>query len=271
MVNETFEALSKEALFTREMLSSGVTEIRNANYAARGVYFQAFTSLSTGFERIGKLCLMLDHYIEHGERFPDASYMKDEICHKIAVIYAKSAGVIKKRSFSMRFLKNLDDPIHQAILNVLSEFAQGDRYSNINVLVGGKRQNDPIASWFARVDQPLYNDCVSEKKKEVIRRNSLTVAQALGPHMMVRHTSETGTDITGVEEASQRTGVYEAVAPYRQLYVLQIARYWVELLYELEDMAMKKGSQDVPFFSEIFAPFYNYDSYFRKRKTWDRL
>ena len=58
--NNTFNALLKEAQFTKEILGAGATQIRNANYARKGLYFQAFTSLSTGFERIGKLCLMLD-------------------------------------------------------------------------------------------------------------------------------------------------------------------------------------------------------------------
>jgi hypothetical protein len=55
--NEAFKALLKEARFTKEMLGSGATQIRKANYATKGVYFQAFTNLSTGLERIGKLCL----------------------------------------------------------------------------------------------------------------------------------------------------------------------------------------------------------------------
>jgi hypothetical protein len=62
--------------------------------------------------------------------------------------------------------------------------------------------------------------------------------------------------------------MYEAVAPYRQLYVLQIIRYWVELLYSLEDITMKGGSQGIPAFGDIFAPFYNPDRYMRTRKTW---
>jgi len=73
---ETFKALLKEAQFTKEMLGSGATQIRKANYATKGVYFQAFTNLSTGLERIGKLCLMLDHYIETNGKFPDSKYFK---------------------------------------------------------------------------------------------------------------------------------------------------------------------------------------------------
>lgn len=271
MLSETFKALNKEAQFTREMLGSGATQIRNANYAVKGVYFQAFTSLSTGFERIGKLCLMLDHFIDHGGQFPDWDYMKNEIGHKITVIYEKSAAVVMKRSISMKFLQRLNDPIHQAILKVLSEFAQGDRYSNIDLLVGSKQSSDPIASWFKEVDLPLFEVRVSQRKKEAIRRDAAAIATMTGSYTRVLYTSETGTEILDVEEASYPTGFVEAVAPYRQLYVLQIIRYWVELLCSLQYVAMEAGSQDIPFFDELFAPFYNSDSCFRTRKRWDKF
>jgi hypothetical protein len=100
MISKTFHALANEAAFTMEMLGSGVTQIRKANYASKGVYFQSFTSLSTGLERIGKLCLMLDHYINHHGAFPDATFMKEEICHKIGAIYERSAAVVSRRSYS---------------------------------------------------------------------------------------------------------------------------------------------------------------------------
>lgn len=146
MFTETFKALNKEAQFTKEMLGSGATQIRNANYASKGIYFQAFTNLSTGLERIGKLCLLLDYFVEHDGRFPDFDYMKNEIGHKILVIYEKSLNVISKHSIEMKFLPSLNDPIHLAILKILSDFAQGDRYSNIDLVVGSRRQSDPIAA-----------------------------------------------------------------------------------------------------------------------------
>lgn len=196
----TFNALNKDAAFTWEMLGSGATQIRSANYASKGMYFQAFTSPSTGIERIGKLCLMLDHYIGHNRQFPDSNYMKNQIGHDIAAIYQQSNTILAKHSITTRFLPNLDDPIRRAILSVLSAFALGDRYSNIDLLVGGNRQNDPIASWFKQVDQPLYQTRVAEKKKDAIQRNSEGVASVLGQYAMVLHTSETG----GRDYRSQR-------------------------------------------------------------------
>lgn len=267
----TFNALVKEAQFTKEMLGSGATQIRGANYATKGGYFQAFTSLSTGLERIGKLCLMLDHYVETQGRFPDFKYMKNVIRHNILLIYQKSMSIINDRSISLNHLGNLDGTIHQNILTVLSDFAEGDRYSNIDLLVRSTRQSDPIASWFETVDQVIFQSCVSTKKKATIAHNARIVNQMIGSFSSVLHSSEAGTEITDAEEASYRTGMWKVVAPYRQLFVLQIIRFWVELVWGLQDKAMAIGNEDIPFLSEIFAPFYNADSYFRTRKTWDKI
>lgn len=271
LLNFTFTALLKEAQFTKEILGTGATQIRAANYASKGIYFQAFTSLSTGLERIGKLCLMVDHYIETSGSFPNFNYLKNEIGHKLTLLYERSQAVVTRRSISLKFLQTLSDPVHLAIVQVLNDFAEGDRYSNINLLVGSRRTADPVARWFNEVDLPLYSIRVSERKKQTIARNATAVARFMGSHSSVLHTLETGTEITDLEEASHQTGIFEAVAPYRQLYVLQIVRYWVELLSELEHRAHGLGSEDIPFFGELFGAFYNADTYIRRRKTWEGL
>ena len=269
--NDVFRALSKEAQFTKEMLGSGATQIRKANYAKKGVYFQSFTSLSTGMERIGKICLMLDHYINNSGKFPDPNYMKKKIGHNIVLLYQQSLKISENRSVSFRFMTNLSGDIHQNILHVLSKFAEGDRYSNVNMLLNGKKSGDPVVAWFQNVDKPLFDRCVTQRRKEKIVRNAQLIGQMTEGFVMVLHTSETGSDITEVDEASFRTGMQEAVAPYRQLYVLQIIRFWVELVIALQYEAMKLGREDIPFMSEIFGPFYNADSYIRTRKTWDTV
>lgn len=271
MLTPTFQALLREAQFTKEMLGSGATQIRNANYASKVVYFQAFTSLSTGLERIGKLCLMLDHYIETEGAFPDFKYLKNEIGHKLGVLYERSQMVVKNRSIHLSLTKNLSDPVHQSILEVLHDFAEGDRYSNINLLTGSAKTSDPVSLWFNNVDLPLYRTRVTPRKKEEIARNAALAAQFLSQYASVLHTSETGSEITDFEEASYRTGIFEAVAPHRQLSVLQVIRYWVELIGKLEHIAQALPGEDIPCFGEVFALFYNEDSYMRTRKTWDKI
>ena len=100
--SNTFRALLNEAQFTGELLGSGATQIRHANYATKGIYFQAFTSLSTGLERIGKLCLMLDRYIELNGSFPDLKYLRNELGHNLILIYQKSRKIVVDRSLALR-------------------------------------------------------------------------------------------------------------------------------------------------------------------------
>ena len=262
----TYYALLTEADFTCQMLGSGATQIGRASYASKGVYFQAFSSLSTGLERLGKLCLMIDHFLEHG-RFPDLSYVRREIGHQIVAIHERTAAIVCRRGIALRHLQDLTDPVHLSIIDLLSAFAVGDRYSNIDLVVGRPTSGDPIGSWFTRVDEPLFVTRVSNAKKAQIFRNAQLAEHVLGSMAGVFHTPETGEAIVTVRDASLRAGVQKAVAPYRQLYVLQVIRYWVDVLWALERIARTPA---LPSFGEIFARFNNENSIFRGRSTWDR-
>jgi hypothetical protein len=193
---------------------------------------------------------------------------KNEIGHKLVLLYELSQSVIARRSISLRYLPNLGNPIHTAMVKILHDFAVGDRYSNVNLLVGNPRTGDPIASWFNEVDLPLFNTRVTQRKKQAIAHNAAEISRQMSSHAHVLLTSETSTEIIDLEEASNRTGMYEAVAPYRQLYILQIIRYWTELLSKLEHLAHGLGKEDIPFFGEILSAFLNKDSYLSTRKIW---
>lgn len=269
--SEIFNALCREAMFSKELLGSGVTQIRKANYATQGLYFQSFSNLSIGLERIGKLCLVLDHFIETSGEFPTDVHLKKSIGHYLLKLYEQSQSVILKRGLSIRSLPKLDNPIHWNILTILSRFAKGDRYSNFDFLVGGDRQSDPTGDWYVKVDMLIYETDVSETKKQIIKNNAEIAGRFMSGYGMVMHTSEQGTTIDNHEDASRRTGVFEAVAPKRQLYVLQMIRYWVEILFELQYLSMSINHEATPYFSEILGGFGNNYSYFRTRKTWDTI
>ncbi len=269
-MNKTFHALLDEAAFTKEMLASGVTQIRKANYASKGYYFQAFTSLSTGLERIGKLCLLLDYYIKNDGRFPDLAYLKNEIRHDLQLLYEKSKEVIDEFQIELKYLPNLEDPIHQNILKIISDFAKGDRYSNIDYLVTNIRSNDPISEWHISVDRVLFDQKVSTKKKNEIGLNSQIVQEVLGSNSLVMHSSESRDEITDLKTASYLTGMSTAIAGLRQFNILQIIRYWTELLNELQYLAMGHNKQEIPFMGELFAIFNNEDNYLKTRKDFQK-
>lgn len=265
--NDYFDALCKEAQFTVEMLCSGYTEIRKANYAKRGVYFQAFTSLSTGFERIGKLCYLLIYAIEHDGSFPTDKHMKNEIGHDIIKLYELILEFKNKHDIKYDFLQDLDKPIYQSILNVLSRFAKGDRYANIDLLINNRSYDDPISVWYKDVDLVIFQEKISDKKKEKIKMDASLVHYLTSNFVMIRHTGEDGKEINTAFEGSLRTGINDAVAPYRQLYVFHIIRFFVESLNMVETVFNNQQFFEIPYFREIFRVFYNDDSYMKGRKT----
>ena len=265
--NDYFDALCKEAQFTVEMLCSGYTEIRKANYAKRGVYFQAFTSLSTGFERIGKLCYLLIYAIEHGGSFPTDKDLKNVLRHDIIKMYELILEFKNKHDIKYDFLQDLDKPIYQSILNVLSRFAKGDRYANIDLLINNRSYDDPISVWYKDVDLVIFQEKISDKKKEKIKMDASLVHYLTSNFVMLRHTGEDGKEINTAFEGSLRTGINDAVAPYRQLYVFHIIRFFVESLNMVESVFNNQNFFEIPYFKDFFRVFYNDDAYMKGRKT----
>lgn len=138
----------------------------------------------------------------------------------------------------------------------------------------GKEQieDDPIHKWYSSIDILLFEKHISTKKKDAIEYRARIIGKTLTQFSLVQHITEDDTDLQDPIEASRRTGIWEAVAPYRQLYTLQIIRFFTEIIMDLGYKAMTiSENEDIPFFSEIFGLFYNSDAYFRSRKTWDRL
>ena len=266
-----YKALITEANFTSDLLESGVTAIGKANYTSRGKYFEAFNSLSIGLERIGKLCLLLDYYIENKGKFPNDKNIRS-FGHDLIKIYQKSFSVVSKHNLKLSYTQDLSDPIHQSILNILSNFAKGDRYSNINLLTADGNPTDPIKNWYNHVDCELFEKKVSTKKKMAIQFNAKLFGESMKDHGVVYHLSETGDVINNFENSSFKTGMTNSITKYRILYVAQIVRYWVEILRGLQYIAFKiSKEQEIPWMSESFTIFNNDDSYLLTRKSFDRL
>jgi len=270
--NKTFSAFLEEAQFTKEILAIGVTQLYKANYAAKGIYYQSFTCLSTGIERLEKLCLILDYYIQNQGTLPSEKYIRD-YGHKIPDLYHACRDIANRQKIAFHFRYKMDENIHRAIIDLLGSFAESSgRYANINILLGKEQNsNDCIEQWFHNVDIPLYNKHISSKKKASIEYRASVIGNVLNQIAVTRFTTEDNTELTNAVEGSIRTGIWEAVAPYRQLYMLQIIRYLTEILIGLGYKAMAIQSADIPYFGEVFGLFYNDNSYFRSRKTWDKL
>ncbi|GHV60066.1 hypothetical protein AGMMS49587_00370 [Spirochaetia bacterium] len=265
-MNKIFDALLKESQFTKELFDAGYEQIGKANYAQRGIYFQAFTSLSTGLERIGKLCLILDFMGKNNGNLPSDNYMKTEIGHDINILYNKSQIVLADYSFTLSNLQNLNEIIYIKILNILSRFGKGDRYSNIDLIVNTRNYKDPINVWYKDVDLDIYKNNIKESKKEYIKVISKFIDPLISEYTSVVHTSEDEKDIDSVYQSSIQANINAVVVPYRRLYVFRIIRYFVELLEKLQYHLHDNGIQ-VPYFSEIFCVYSMDEYYIKRRKT----
>lgn len=264
-----FNALGDEADFAKSILASGATDIRNISYADIGKYFLAFTSLSTGLERIGKLCFILDYFLNNNGSFPDHNYMQKKIGHNLEKLYKKALEIKQSRSYTFNYLQDLESPVHKNILGILKGFAMGDRYSNIDKLVGSLRESQPAFAWYDKVDLLIFDTHISEEKQNKIFMNAKMANEMLGGISITMFSLEDGSLTYDMEETSRRSGIQSAVAPYRQLYVYQMIRFWVELLNCLHRDIRRSSDVLIPSFLEMFSIFYCDDAYAKTKKRWD--
>lgn len=261
-----FIALNNEAKFARSVLGIGVTEIRKANFCALGIYWQAFTNLSVGLERLAKLVILLNLLIQKKGIFPTDKELK-KYGHDLEKLYQESKNIIQQHQIQID--TNLDGEIYQNILKVLNGFAKGDRYSNLDFLTGNLHENagNPIESWASLVDDWIWENKISVKQQE--RIYSYAEANEQLP-AVVFHFSERNEIIDNLYDYFILRGIWRAVAPYRCLYMTHIIRYWASILIKLQNICQRQDIK-VPFFNEIYALFLiNDDKYCKNRKTWTR-
>lgn len=268
-MDKIFQILSEEAQFTAKILGIGLTQLRKANYTQKGYYFSSFTAISTGLERIGKLSLILDYYIKHNGEFPPEKTVKTEIGHDLEKLYEKSKKIVYEYSISFQFSNKVDSNLHLEILSIFSKFAKGDRYSNINYLVKSNHQSDPISRWHS-IDLQLFEERVSSQRKKIIIETSKSIGQSIEDIIKVLHTSDSRNEINDVENALYLMKMHEAISKFRQLYVLQIIRYWVEILIGLYYKSFQIKKNAIPDFKEIFISFYLTDEHCLTIKTYDK-
>ena len=259
-----FNALLKESQFTREMLCAGYTQIRNANIAQKGIYFQAFTSLSTGIERIGKIILLLDYAINNNGCFPDMNYMKEK-GHDIEKIYYIVEEIKNKNNFILRYLQELNRDIYLDIIRILSRFGKGERYSNIDLLVNSRSYNDPISEWYDKIDKYIIKNNIKESKIEKIKNQARLTNNLISSFSSVYFINENEKIIDTPYEMWLESNINTLTGTYRQLYVYQIIRYFVEILFSIKRNI--GNTLVIPDFWEIFRLFNCEDDFVKSRKV----
>jgi len=270
-MNQTWQALAREAGLAAEHLAIGTSALQKANYAQHAYYGQAFFALTIGFERAAKLALVVDHALEHNGIFPSHHVLR-AYGHNLKQLLEQADAIAERRGLSTAEHRLPRRVIHAGIIEVLYNFASNiTRYYNLDLVTRDPRttkEDDPVRAWFELVIIPVLATHYRPRQKERQQSNARLIDQLLGAHTNVLYHTETSDLLDSVYEASMQTGITDFAKPYTRMYVMQIARFLANLLSELGYSAHRCQLETVPEMSEFFAIFNNSDRYFRQRKTW---
>lgn len=248
-------------------MAAGLTTIRKAHYANTGIYTNAFFQLTIGLERILKLILVVDFMLDNGGGFPDDKYVRAK-GHSLLELIKSARDVANRRSLKVGYAYP-DDPITDAIVDVLTEFATATRYYNLDYLTGGKSKDmsDPLKAWYERVGALIFEKHHSAKKRDMEQARAKAIAGVVGDVMSIRFTREDGRPIDTAEAMFSEGPKVELLQKWGQFYCVRLVRYFAVFLSELGREAWGKN-EDVPYFSYFFRVFSNDDAYIKSVKTW---
>lgn len=268
-LNPIFLSLNKEIDFTSEILSSGIDQLRKTSFSRKGAYFQSFSSLSIGLERLAKMCVILDYSISNDLLLPDDKYMRG-IGHDLDNLYTRCIKIQDLHNIELDFPIKRDDEIYKRILSILSRFAKGDRYSNIDALTNSRRISDPIADWHENVDIFIYDNLVAFKKKIKIEKLARVVHDVLDDQSITMFISQDNQPLDNTYAAALEHSKIELILDIRQIFIVRLIRYIVEIL---ESLLMKYSSLSgkmMPNISDYFAIYMNEDRMIKSRKVFTR-
>jgi hypothetical protein len=174
---ESFLVLHQEGYLIRTSLAQGFTLLRSANLGEKGHYYGAFFGLSIGLERLLKVIVILDYMARNNLVPPNRSTLR-KYGHDLVALFSSARAIPTTRS-----PHPLDTvapgSIEEDIVTHLSNFGEAcGRYANLDALVSGISQADPLVAWKSIVERILDQD-VADRAKEQARRDALALAGAL--------------------------------------------------------------------------------------------
>lgn len=168
--DKSYQLLIQEGHLTMSSLLGGLNSIRNANIddAHRGLFYSGLFELATGFERLMKIVVLLEHKINNQLQNPTDKQLKSfghniTGLHSNCIKFAKDHGV------------KVVSPASEAqddILDVLSSFAKGSRYYNLDQLTSGKKNEDPIEQWLSVIEYHIWglrSDVIKKLETEALQ------------------------------------------------------------------------------------------------------
>ncbi|MFG2282781.1 hypothetical protein ACGFNQ_29380 [Streptomyces asoensis] len=265
MMSPYWNALAAEAAIASAQIGMGATMLGKTMPQRTASYAESFFPLSIGLERAGKVILQVDRKLTHGD-FLAHKEMR-ALSHNLVSLFDAVEEVRQRRYSGDGRFDRPGDPIHESIVRILADFANGGRYFHLDYLGGGQAPGGDAAArwWELVVGETSRRHYGAGKRKRDFERAKLLESLFDGA-ALVRDSLVNGVEIDTVEKAAAVNLQNEAVIPWCRMYTLQIVRWLARLLIELGYDG--NGGEDVPYFADFFSPLNQDDGTLRSRKTW---
>ncbi|WP_245484691.1 hypothetical protein [Rhizobium ruizarguesonis] len=234
-----------------------------------GTFYSSFFEFSTGFERLMKIIVILDHKTKNDLRSPTDKQLRS-LGHSIIECYNACRTIADARGLAVPEEWFSEGSLEHSVLLFFSEFAQGSRYYNLDQLVKGRTTNDPLIRWY-KVQMAVVERYLPLHKREAIMqlaRDHCERYRLYGWERGPRGEFELTIDVTYQLEVFRKTRGHCVWT------ILKILRPFYDLLDrlcdEVHEIEMSKGIETptVPYMKE-FVPFFLCDRQSAiRRKDW---
>lgn len=162
--------LMQEGNLAKSALMAGLESVAKMDYDRPGGHYLAFFHLSIGFERLMKIVFIIDHKAKHALKNPtDAALRK--FGHDLLSAYSHSKKIAVENGMPSDEWYE-DGTVEHNVVTFLSEFAQGSRYHNLDKLVGGKQNNEPLLRWH-EIHKAIAEQYVSGTRLRTINEKAI--------------------------------------------------------------------------------------------------
>lgn len=249
--------LTKETSLASTSISQGLTALRKAHFAQKGLYYQAFFLLTIGIERILKLTIIVKNIVEK-DKFPENKELKKH-SHNLKDLFIHVSSSLRPED---NFLVQND--LYLPILEFLSNYSSTSRYYNLDTLSGKTHFIDPIHEW-----HNIQKTIQDKYCKTTLSETDRMIIENLEGNSIFMYRDESDTPILTPTKYITAAKYSDEIQGFSVLLIYKIVDYLILLLTEC---AYKKRM--LPEYSEFFQLFqseYMTDQLVRKKKDWNRL
>ena len=231
MFTNVQKLLIREASLASACLDSGLTDISKYSISQTGYFYTALFSFCIGIERISKLILIYEYQLKNNKALPDNTYIKS-FSHDINKLFQEINRIHDENNLNLSERINIqNDSIFKEIILILTDFAKGSRYYNLDQITGKQLfSSEPLKLWDERVAVEIIKRHYEEP--EVKLNNNFY--DTFGSSFIILHTAEDGSSINDLKTLVNHGNQVPIKQQYSKYYLYTLANYVSKVLTELE-------------------------------------